>query len=206
MVNHWSFKGGSFDDLVGGAHMRNESGLVLFASDHRGNQNTALSLNGGFASVPPGVYFSSAFTISVWVKPRQIRKWSRIIDFGDGPNKNNVLLGLTEGESRKPLLHVYVENQYLVNVSSSTQLVEDQWQLLAATFDCSCANIYINGQRTGSANANQLNTAPRAVIRQSNYIGRSNWHHDQFSHSIISDLRFFNRCLSSEEINILMTI
>ena len=62
-----------------------------FVADRFGNANSALALNNGSTQIPPGVYFdTSEFTVTVWVYPQQIDVWSRVIDFGNGPNADNI--------------------------------------------------------------------------------------------------------------------
>jgi len=184
--------------------MKQADGL-LFTFDRNGNESTALDLNGTFTSVPPGVYFKSAFTISVWINPKEVGNWSRVIDFGNGENSDNVVLAITDGLSFKPTLHVYISNRYLLVVNSMEQIIQNNWQLLAATFDGANGKIYINGKLTGSASI-QIQSLPRNIKRKYCFIGKSQWIQDDFSHSIISDLRIYNRCLSDDEILNLMKL
>ena len=69
-------------DIIGDKHMT-QGVNTSFAQDRFGNLNSALALNGGWAQVPPGVYFeSSEFSISVWVYPYLVNSYARAIDFG----------------------------------------------------------------------------------------------------------------------------
>ncbi len=94
-------------DHIGSAHMT-QGFNTSFVADRFGNENSALALNGGWTQVPPGVYFNThGFTISVWVLPQMVGKWSRVIDFGNGAPSDNVVLTLDSGTTNEvPILAV----------------------------------------------------------------------------------------------------
>lgn len=119
-----------------------------------------------YASLPPAVYFSGDFTIECWVYITAVTNWSRIIDFGNGSGNNNVLFSTSAGTSGNPGFYVGGA-QYQAN--SSVPL--NQWTHLAATLSGNAATIYINGIASGSATL----AVPNNVVRNNNYIGRSNW-------------------------------
>jgi hypothetical protein len=77
-------------DYIGQAHV---TSLIngLFVSDRFGNPQSALCLNNGYATLSPGVYFNSSFTITAWVYPLdQNSRYQRIIEFSNGPWINTV--------------------------------------------------------------------------------------------------------------------
>ena len=119
-----------------------------------------------YATLPAATYFSGDFTIECWVKPTSHTNWSRIIDFGNGAGNNNVLFATSYGTSGKPGFYVGGA-QY----SANDQIPLNQWTHLAATLSGSTATIYINGVASGTANF----PVPANVVRNSNFIGRSNW-------------------------------
>ncbi len=94
MTNYWPIEGSTFD-VIGKMEMK----LVLNAqltTDRLGNMNSALLLNKGYASVPPGVYFdpsTGGFTVMVWLKILSNSQIScqRIFDFGNGQNVDSVV-------------------------------------------------------------------------------------------------------------------
>ncbi len=58
LTNYWSFDNGQMTDQVGSADM-SQGNSTSFTSDRLGNVNSALALNGGWAQVPPGIYFNT---------------------------------------------------------------------------------------------------------------------------------------------------
>jgi hypothetical protein len=188
-------------DQVGLADM-SQGNLTTFTSDRFGNQNSALALNGGWTYVPPGVYFDSPeFTISLWVYPQTVGDWSRVIDFGNGPDGDNLVLTLTDGITQKPVLMLYAGSGQVLYKSSSQALTLNNWQFLAATLNATFEQIYINGTLVASSN-NYFTM--RSLKRTSCLIGKSNWLTDGYSSSYLDDLRFFNKSLNQEEIIQLM--
>jgi hypothetical protein len=145
-----------------------------------------LDFNGtpNYATLPAGVYFNGAFTIECWVYPRQYSNWSRIIDFGNGAGANNVLLAYSFGTSGQPGL--YIEG---VQIPATSQLPLNQWSHVAATFSGGTGTIYINGIASGSGSF----PTPANVVRNLNYIGRSNWGTgDPDANAVYDELRIWN--------------
>ena len=54
--------------------------------------NSYLWLNWGYVRAPPSVYFNGDFSVSVWIKLRDLANWQRVFDFGNGPANNNVMI------------------------------------------------------------------------------------------------------------------
>ncbi|MBL7975867.1 MAG: choice-of-anchor D domain-containing protein, partial [Candidatus Kapabacteria bacterium] len=141
-----------------------------------------------YASLPSGVYFNGSFTIEAWVYPKQMSNWSRIIDFGNGAGSNNVLLGYTYGTTGQPGL--YIEG---TQIAAGQTLPLNQWSHVAATFTSSgstgTGTIYINGVPTASSTF----PTPVNVVRNNNYIGRSNWGlGDPDANAIFDEIRIWN--------------
>ena len=109
--------------------------LALFADSSlaqaQGNVfSNALSLNGvnQYVSVPNGVWLSNQFTVECWVYPRNFGSWSRVMEFGDGPNTNNVLCALTLGMTGLPVFQFYNDSQSSIGlVTSSAPLPLNTW-------------------------------------------------------------------------------
>ena len=188
-------------DQIGSSHMT-QGNLTSFTSDRFGCVDSALALNGGWTQVPSGVYFDTPeFTISVWILPRQVDSWARIIDFGP---TDFIYLGFIE-----TLLQPFFElisgvSQHELTLISSQLLQQDTWQFIAITFDGKSARFYLGGQMTSEFNNNH--SLP-SITRLNCYIGKSNvpvngtFH---YSFSYLDDLRFFNKSLTQKEINDLM--
>ena len=164
-----------------------------------GSLAASLSLNAGFAVLPPDVYFNSAFTITVWVYANKITKHSLVLDIAVGGANNNVLLGLSENDSLKPYFQIF-KGTVMSHVVSTKALKQKAWSFLVASFDGSNSRIYINGVQTIKG----VSVAPENVTRGSNFIGKGNWANNGPSYSYLDELRIYNRALSEYEISLLM--
>ena len=184
-------------DVIGLADMTQGS-LTSFVSDRFGNENAALALNGGWAQVPPEIYFNSpAFSITVWIYPQQVSSYSRIIDFGNGAMVDNILIAFSFSNQLKPYLEFYSGANVLCLATSSLTLSLNQWQLIAVTSNGTNAKMFLNGQQVIATNQSYN---IQILKRYNCYIGKSNWNEDGYSHSYLDDLRFYNKSLSQEEI------
>lgn len=166
--------------------------------------STALAFNGsnGYIDVPDGVYFNgSDFSISSWVKMNSYGSWARLMDFGNGPANNNVLVGLTNGTTGRPAAEIYVSTATGGQITSpSTTLPVAQWALLTYTWSNGTGRLYINGTQVVSG----TQATPNNILRTLNYIGRSNWSNDAYANASFDDFRIYNRMLSVSEIRSLL--
>ena len=189
------------NDIIGGMDMQ-QGNFTTFAADRFGNANSALNLSGGYTYVPPGVYFNSAFTISAWVYPGMVLgSWVRLIDFGNGPDIDNVFIALSYTNS--PRFSLINNIARIFNTIPSVQLPANSWIFLVASFDGSFAKFYINSTLQSSQTLS-IPVMPNNVNRVNNYIGKSNIAADGYSFSLVDDLRIYHRCLDDIEIQDLM--
>ena len=161
----------------------------------KSNDGNALNFSSGlenYITLPSAVYFNGNFTIECWVYPTSITNWSRIIDFGNGAANNAVLLSTSFGTSGKPGFYVG-GSQF----ESTSVLPLNQWSHVAASLNGNMATIYIDGVASGTATF----PTPANVIRNNNYIGRSNWGWgDPAPNASFDDLRIWNVARSQAEI------
>ncbi len=157
----------------------------------------ALSLNGTnqYVAVPTNTWFGSQFTIETWVYERSYNSSSRVIDFGNGAPSDNVIFFLSTGTSGEPFLTVYrgETQQY---IQSPQPIPTNQWVHLAVTLANNTGTIYVNGVAVVSGTV----TAPNAVNRTNNYIGRSNWSADSYANAIFDELRIWNVARTAAQI------
>jgi len=189
-------------DVIGLADMT-QGLLTSFVSDRFGNKNAALALNGGWAQVPPEMYFKTpAFSITVWIYPQQVSPYSRVIDFGNGAKVDNILIAFSFSNQLKPYFELYSGANVLYSLAtSSLKLSLNQWQFIAVTSNGTNAQMFLNGQQV----IDTYQSENIQILKRYNcYIGRSNWDVDGYSHSYLDDLRFYNKSLSQEEILELM--
>jgi hypothetical protein len=195
LQNYWTFDGHT-NDVIGGANLVYGGPTTSFVDDLSGNSNSAVYLNSGYYSAPPGVYFSSDHTVAVWVKVIAVSDWARIVDFGTGTS-DNVYLSTSSGSSGCPVSTIFgwaIMNQY---ATSSLALQLNQWTHLAHTYSSSTCKVYLNGTLKDTAAC----YAPRAVKRSNCYVGKSNWATDGKQNAQIDELRIYNRTLNLTEIS-----
>ena len=199
LINYWAFTN-NVKDSVSTAHLYNGVNASL-THDRFGYDNSALMLNFGYYSVPPGVYFNGPFTTSVWVNAKS-KGWSvRVFDFSvNGPFSDNIIFGLFKDATSASYFQILSGFNILTTLSSNKNIFLNEWIHLAVTFDGSQTNFYYNGIFSGSCTQNQ----PRNIIRSTNYIGKSNLPQDALSNAVYDELRIYNRVLDPSEILSLM--
>jgi hypothetical protein len=148
-------------------------------------------------NVPSGIYFASNnFSFSAWVYFRQFVNWYRVIDFGNGPNQDNILL-TSEGSSNKMRVDIYTPSGITHLTTSQSLSINASYHILF-TLNGNTGSIYING-----ALDSQISTfpSPRAISRRSCYIGKSSWSHDsQTVNAIYDEIKIFNQALSLQQV------
>jgi len=145
-----------------------------------------------YAVIAPTSMFNGDMTAIGWVYVRSIQTWSRLFDFGNGPNNNNVILAVDNNGTGNPAYSTDGAD----NIYSPAPLPLNQWVQLASTQSGTTGTIYINGTPVVTATNNEITTVSRDV----NYIGRSNWSNDSYLDGKIAALKIYNRTLSQSEI------
>ena len=156
--------------------------------------NSVLHLDGidDHVTAPPDVYFGAEFTIESWVFERSYNHYARVIDFGNGQQAQNVLFALSELTSGRPAFQVYPDPVLV----APNPVPLNEWVHLAVTVKTNRATIYVNGVAVVSGPA----TTPSGVIRNQNYIGRSNWGSDPFANARFDDVRIWSVARTPEEL------
>jgi hypothetical protein len=127
----------------------------------------AIDLNGtnDYLQAPAGAYFTGGdVTVETWLYPRSFSGGSRVFDFGNGANNDNVILYFSSGGS----LRLYNRASGIL-MYSNIPIVLNQWTHIAVTLNGANATIYVNGQIgvTGTIGF------PNNVTRMQCYIGNS---------------------------------
>lgn len=134
------------------------------------------------------------FTIEAWVYMRSYQYWSRIIDFGNGAGRDNVLLAASYETSGKPSLQVY--RGLTANAITATEALPlNKWTHLAAVNRNGTGFIYFDGRQVATGPLQR----PLSVPRSTAYIGKSLWG-DQRLDAVIDEVRIWNRARSTEEL------
>ena len=182
--------GGTWYDLSGynrHATLVNTPAFTGNAIDFNNNAYTQFAVIG-----PTNMFSGGDMTAISWVYVRSYQSWSRLFDFGNGPNSNNVLVAVSKEQTGLPAYSTTGSD----NIYSSQQIPENQWAQLVAVQSGSTGLIYINGTQVATA----TNSGITSITRNYNYLARSNWSSDAYLDGKISQLRMYNRALSSDEI------
>ena len=150
--------------------------------------------------VPAGIWFSNEFTIETWVYARSYNSYSRVIDFGNGAPSDNVILVLSEASTGRPDFSV-VRGVTVQTITPPDLIPLNEWVHLAVTLRSNAATLYVNGVAVVSGPV----TAPNAVNRINNYIGRSNWAGDGYANALFDDLRLWKVARTPAQIRQFMT-
>jgi hypothetical protein len=184
-------------DYVGQSQLTIGDNAYL-ATDRLNNAQSALYLNTGYCTVPPGEYFTGgSFTIIAWVYRVQISSQNRLLDFGNGPASDNVIFGITDYTTGEAMVCIYQGSNSQVYPKASIN--SGEWIHLAAVFGGNNLKIYVNGVIAQSI----YYLPPNKVVRQLCYFGRSSWHlvgQDQDTHAYFDDIKIYNRTLSPSEL------
>ena len=176
--------------------------LTYTTYDRFGNVNSALALNGGYNLIPSGIYLNTQeFSISSWVYPQKVRKWSRIIELSNKNALDLVVFALSYENTMQPYFEIRTDrNTKLFSERTNQTIFMNQWQLLVATFNGTNVLIYLN--ETLLADMTASFSVPN-VNRSQLFVGYSMWK-DGESFSLIDDLRFYKKALTRMEIINLM--
>jgi hypothetical protein len=196
---------GTSADASGNNRNATFQGGVTIVPDRFGNDNSAFRMNGtnGHLQAPAGIYFNdTAFTVSAWIRKFTNPNFNRLMDFGNGSANNNIVFALSNGTTGRPISQIF-NGTTSAGIVASTSVLNSttKWELLTYTWKNNNGKIYIDGVLI----AQNVQTPPATIIRNFNYIGRSNWTNDGYANATFDDFRIHNRALSESEI-IAMTL
>ena len=156
----------------------------------------AIAFTGGsYATVPADVWFDQDFTIVAWVNVSSYANWSRIMDFGNGPDVNNVILAVSQLNTGIPA----VSTSEIGNVYANAQLPLNTWtHVVGRITSDSTLSIWINGVNVGSANYGAH--WPANITRNNCYIGKSNWGADAGLEGMIGELRIYRGAFTNQRV------
>ena len=129
-------------------------------------------------TLPSTIDFVSGYTVEVTMKWKEFSSFSRIMDFGNGSNADNLIIA-NWGTFSTPYLAYYngSTNTYYPNstITFSKNTKETyKFELIKGT-EYYTLNIYLNGIRNTS-NSNTIKVGSfKNIERKNNYIGNTNW-------------------------------
>ena len=144
-------------------------------------------------STPENLFQS--FTIESWVCYHELANYTRIFDFGNGTGSDNILL-TNVGTTNNLGLHIYQgDNSQSIEIPNAIEIGE--WLHITVTMDdTGNTTLYKNGLLIGQKKLH----LPRTLIRNRNYLGKSNWSNDAFFDGKMDEVRIWTRCRSQTEI------
>jgi hypothetical protein len=172
-----------------------------------------VSLNGtsSYLSIDNFSVTSNGFSASFICKNKS-SGWSRIFDFGNGSNSDNILFSIENGPAVYYGSKVYqpYDTERKINTNFPWKINDGTWKHVVWTCtyappdsNTSIWHIYINNKLVYTA-YNGLYPTP-LINRKQNYIGKSNWttKEDPLYKGLIGDFRIYNEVLNVDDVNIL---
>ena len=155
-------------------------------------------VSGGDGTLPGG------FSFEILFKADTVERWAKVLDFGNGAERDNILLGY-EGESDMLRLEQYVEGvQWTMPCIEHVQL--HQWYHVVVVFHRARWNrIDERGNATcfvqGAQTFHRTNVPmPLAVRRNTCYIGKSHWIADEYFDLLLDTFRVYDYALLAPEV------
>lgn len=171
----------------------NKPGMIAFADSLDGaGPGDYLNLGEGYAD------FTGGFTYSVWTNPSTAAFWSRLLDIGNGQAKDNILLQrrLTSNDLDFDRYDGAIKGE---TVKAPGAISTGEWQFIAVTVSGKEGRIYRNGALVASKTF--TDTIP-AVLRTTNYIGKSNWGGNDYFRGMIDEARLSRKARSADWIKL----
>jgi len=174
-------------------------GLIVDGTLKTGKIGQALAFNGKstYVRVPP-FPLGGGVTVSAWVSSSNpTAQWARIIDFGNGPDKGNIVVGWSSTTGNLVVFTSTLGGTRSPMPSLKAAFPKNQWVHVTTVFEPSGdVTMYVNGN---SAMRDKV-TALENTIRRHQYIGRSNWKTDIFFPGSMDEFAVWNRALTSKEV------
>jgi hypothetical protein len=181
----------NIDDLYNGT--ASNDNLISYNEEPVNDECINFYSNNDYVIIPPFQYNFINCTISIWFKSDESGNWARIFDFGNGPGKDNILLAILNN-----CLTCNVYNSPTTpNFTISNKNVNDNiWHHIVWSINNDGLSVfYLDGIQVSQNNVGP----PNNVMRNNNYLGKSNWN-DPFLNGSLSDFRIYRRVLTNNEI------
>lgn len=131
---------------------------------------------GDFLDVGDGyTEFTAGFTYSVWVYPTAVKRWSHVLDLGNGTGNDNIIVNRVDTSAALGFHNWNGTASYQREVPGQWTL--NQWQHIAVTMAGRGVRMYRNGAQILS---DSMPAAITAAFRTTNFLGKSNWVPDQY--------------------------
>lgn len=139
--------------------------------------------------------FRRGITLSCFAKfDSTSGSWVRLFDFGNGSPMNNVLV--SRYSNTNYLFWGIYPGTGSVNMYGSS-ISWNEWAMYTVTADGSNMKIYKNGNLEATY---ATSTLPDNIVRNNNYIGKSNWVADPYYKGSIALVQVYNKALNAHNI------
>ena len=201
-----------WDDVLAAYGFNEGSGMVAADSSEDANEAQLLGAaswteghNGGSAiHVPVGqgaaeienLTTGGPMTISTWVKFDAFEsRWSHIVDFGNGPLDNNIILA-HRGNTNSLSFQIHTDDDY-GNLEVEDFFAEGEWTHVTATVDQNGRMaLYKDGELAGET---AYGVIPAEMVRSNNLIGNSVAHSGALN-GAVDELAIFGRALGANTV------
>lgn len=173
-----------------------ESDEAMFSQvNHTENYTVKLDGESDYLEMKPNVYFNGEYTYEVWLKKTANNNWSRVIDFGNGPGEDNVIIALSNSTSGNLSFHIY-SSAATDSYTLEQDIPLNEWIHIGLRSMYGVQGfIFINGEYV----QNTLLRYPDSVQRNNCYIGRSNWESNAYAGVEIDEMRLYDYSRSDDE-------
>jgi len=170
-------------------------GNYSFVPDRFCTPNSAIYFNKGYLQVPEGIYFSGDFTVTAWIYLKSYQYFSRIFDFGNGKNNDNVYFSFIRINSNMKA-SIWRKNSSVRKLNTSPIINLNEWYFISFVLNRTTSNIYVNGNQVATGSF----IIPNNITRTRNYIGKSNWAADSNADAIYDEIKIYQVALTSSQI------
>lgn len=204
LIAYYPFNGDVIDYSGNGHHGIAYNG-VTFDEDRNGNSNSCASFDGINSFIDVGDWmWGGDISVSFWAKWDALQYYSRIFDFSNGPDNYNILMG-NEGYASSLVAHTHLLNSGAQSVGATIPDVINlgTWQHIVWLLDSSgTSQVFLNSNLIWQGSQN----IAYSMVRTIQYIARSAWDSDEYFNGQIDDIAFYDRVLSTQEIENLYSV
>jgi hypothetical protein len=148
----------------------NSAGIIAAADSLDGAAaGDYLDVGDGYAE------FAAGFTYSVWVYPTAVRKWSHVLDLGNGTGSDNIVVNRVDTSAGLGFHNWNGGTSYIKEVAGQWAL--NQWQQITVTMSGRNVRMYRNGAQILS---DSMPGTITGTLRTANFLGKSNWLPDEY--------------------------
>lgn len=119
--------------------------------------------------------FTAGFTYSVWVYPTAMKRYSHVLDLGNGIGSDNIIVNRVDTSNDLGFHNWNGTTAYAKQVANQWAL--NQWQYITVTMTGRNVRMYKNGAQIL---ADTMPGAITGVARTTNFLGKSNWTLDEY--------------------------